>query len=125
VNTEKFQMFDRDGNPIPTTDDGILRDGARLRVRMMFADHAPGSEPAQVFDAFGGPAGHRPGACYAAPPANVAADFSAADAAVAEYQAYLADAWRCAPSLPAGPQLTGDAFADYEHYISNAWRTAR
>ena len=61
---------------------GLLRDGERRRVPLMLmdgwqedmADHFQRVNDVHVVDAFGQPAGHRPGYCYAAPVAPDSGD---------------------------------------------------
>jgi hypothetical protein len=109
-------------------DEEIVIDGQRVRVPMMLMDevrHAIGTGGAPIRDAFGLPAGHRPGYCFE--------PTSAADprpASYAEYEARITNSWRGEeravatptdpPSLPSDTPV--NAYEAYESYLREAWR---
>jgi hypothetical protein len=125
---------------------GILRDGRRVRVPMQFMDSMQravrerfGSGPSiadshiLVVDAFGKPAGHRPGPCYLRIPEHMtdhaiaaAQDHNRAQA-YADFVASLQDAWKGDSNSREVARLhdTGDpindAYLDQISDLENAW----
>src|SRR5215210_4061092 len=104
--------------------DGIVPPGCRLRVPFMLMDGVQQGVAAQsrvgLTDAFGNPAGFRPGYVFAE--RSSASD--ARDAAFAERTAYLNDAWRGdTPSNAPQPSATLDdrpsAYEAYRTRLSN------
>jgi hypothetical protein len=112
---------------------GVLRDGKTVSVPLHLMDavqRAVALSAARVTDAFGAPAGHRPGYAFAA-----GARTASEDARVARDQK-LQDAWRGArstrlSSMPpvrlaptADRRMTADeAREERDRRLSEAWRT--
>jgi hypothetical protein len=117
---------------------GLLRDGRRLRIRVADDETVEDDEDDDfvevenyVTDAFGRPAGHRPGYVFASDDAAQ----QRLDDAYAAHDAWLRDAWRNPGSEQAGDASansarTGDAaqqsldaaYAEAERVLTNAWR---
>src|SRR4051794_6079419 len=118
---------------VVVVEDGIIPDKCRLRIPLFLTDAVQQGIAANarlpVRDAFGRPAGFRPGYVFGASTRST----GARDAAFAERARFLSDAWRAetpgsnAPAASA-VETRDDAPLAYEAYrarLSGGWRTAR
>ena len=112
-------------------ENGVIRDGGRIHVSLFAMDHvqrALAQSAPQVCDAFGAPAGSRPGYVFMAGPNSTAARDAAFDAEGRR----LAEAWRTQPGIAHVPIATlgtancrEAAYAARDAWLRDAWRTAR
>lgn len=128
----KFQFINERGEVVDSDSD-VVPDGCGVRVPVMLMDSvqrevaAHVSRQALITDAFGAPAGRRPGYCYA-PPTQAA---TARDAAFEESCNRIENAWRNPPVVfdaarpPVSEPTTPEAaFAAHEAWLRDAWRKA-
>jgi hypothetical protein len=140
---KQYEILDRHGRVV---EDDVIPDGGRLRVSMMMKDgmsevQRAVAEDAEarrfpVVDAFGRPAGQRPGACYlrTAPHTTDHAKQVMADHMRRErdqYAADLQDGWKNGTSDREIARIhnTGDAvrdaYLDQVHDLTTAWSRGR
>ena len=112
-----------------TEEEKVLADKENIRVPLMLMDgealsvdrdtgSAAVRSSASVVDAFGLPAGHRPGYCFSTDP-------SYAERKAEAYEAHrktLTNAWRDGRSLEDTKASTEEARKAYETWLVNAWR---
>jgi hypothetical protein len=122
---KSYEILDRHGRVV---EEDVIPDGGRLRVSMMMKDgmsevQRAVAEDAEarrfpIVDAFGRPAGQRPGACYQRPApdgtperaAQIAREYMRQEAYSDSVRA-LQDAWRkplAAPPIEPRADITGD-----------------
>ena len=143
----RHEKLDRHGNVI-ADDDGVLRDGERIRVPLMLrdgmtelqravAEDAAARRVITVVDGLGRPAGHRPGACYLRTVPHTVDHAVAVTREHLRQEAYadsvreLCDAWKgntndreVARVHDTGDPVA-DAWLDQVHDLQNSWSRRR
>ncbi len=125
------RIFDYEDDDDALDAEGILKDGRRVRVPMMFRDATGSSDPRHI--------GRRPG--FGVLRDSQARD--AVDAAYWEYEEWVRDAWRTptgagGPESHADPSLRGEdarprdhaqvmdeVYREHDRWLENQWRTTR
>ena len=137
----------RHGNVDRRIDDGVLRDGERIRVPLMLRDgmtelqRAVAEDAAArgvtVVDGLGRPAGHRPGACYLRTVPHTVDHAVAVTQEHLRLEAYadsireLCDAWkgntndREVARIHDTGDPVADAWLDQVHDLQNSWSRKR
>jgi hypothetical protein len=124
----KHQLINKNGEVVYLDDDSdVVPDGYGVRVHMMLQDMDPVQKSiatnVRVTDAWGAPAGHKPGYVFSQTQTQDA--YNAREA----YKVRLQDAWKTkAAAAPVAPVATRDPEAMYEARnakLANAWRTGR
>jgi hypothetical protein len=141
-----YEKLDRHGNVV-ADDDGILRDGERIRVPMLMRDGLTelqrsvaddkAARGVTVVDGLDRPAGHRPGACYLRTVPHTVDHALAVTREHLRLEAYadsireLCDAWkgntndREVARIHTTADPVADAWLDQLHDLQNSWSRKR
>jgi len=112
-------------------DKKIVEDGEVVRVPFGAMDalqrSVAASQHALVVDAFGQPAGFRPGFCF-----STSTEEDPRPAAYDSYKQRTSDAWQAGRSEPSSSEAKDrsspqreEAYAQYVDYLTNAWRSGK